>query len=233
VDVGSRGVKVSQVTAVLLNYKRPENMGALVESLRSQTEPVSILLVDNSGQMEPWDVDRTVYVPWNAGCYARTIFALYADTKWVIMLDDDLMPNDTRFVEDALRIAEQHRFITGAFGCRLSKTPPHYMGRPNIDSTGPSPIVKGRFMVYRRALLDYITLGGFMQYKRYRIRCDDIYLNLSTGNGNPVHWVDMGLRQRLKELPPGRVGSAFASGHYETREEFCAAFFGSTPQRSR
>lgn len=224
---------MSRVTAILLNYKRPENMEALIESLHSQTEPVSILLVDNSGQMEQWDVDRTVYAPWNAGCYARTIFALYAETKWVMMFDDDLMPNDARFVEDALRIAEQHRFITGAFGCRLSKTPPHYMGRPNVDSTGPSPMVKGRFMVYRRSLLDCVTLGGLMQYKRYRIRCDDIYLNLLTGHGNPVHWVDVGLRQRLKELHPGRVGSEFTPGHYETREEFCAAYFRSTLRVTR
>ena len=232
-DGDSGEVKVNRVTAVLLNYKRPKNMVALVESLYSQTEPVSILLVDNSGLIEPWNVDRAVYVPWNAGCYARTIFALYAKTDWVMMFDDDLMPNDSLFVEDALRIAKQHRFITGAFGCRLSKTPLHYMGRPNVDSTGPSSMVKGRFMVYRRSLLDSVTLGGLMQCEKYRIRCDDIYLNLSTGHGDPVHWVDVGLRQRLKELPPGRVGSEFAPGHYETREEFCAAYFRAEAGRRR
>lgn len=218
-------LKMNRVTAVLLNYRRPVNMVSLVRSLQAQSEPVSILLVDNGEESWEWDVDRVVYVPWNAGCYARTIFALYAETEWVMVLDDDLMPGDSWFVRDALNVASQHPLITGAYGCELSKTPPHYMGRPNIDSTGLSSMVKGRFMVYRRRMLDCVRLAGLMSQAEHRIRCDDIYLNLESGQGKAVHWVDIGLRKRIKELPPGKVGSEHTSGHYTTREAFCAAYF--------
>jgi glycosyltransferase involved in cell wall biosynthesis len=217
---------MNRVTAVLLNYKRPDNTAVLIESLYSQTEPVSILLIDNGKESRKWAVDRVVRIPWNAGCYVRTLFALYVNTEWVVTIDDDLMLGDTELLGESLRIAEQHSLITGAFGRRLSKVPPHYEGRPDADRSEFCSVVKGRFMVYRRSLLDRIPLGTLMQQNDYRIRCDDLCFSLETGHGESVHWIDFGLRRRLIELPwSSDMGLEHHPDHYRIRERFCAEYF--------
>lgn len=211
---------MSDVTAVLLNYRRPENLYLLIDSLRWQTNVPEIILVNNSPEYHhPLGVERAVQIPWNAGCFARIYFALYAGTEWVMFIDDDLRPKDAQFVEDALAAARQHpNVITGAFGRKLSPTPPHYHGRQDVTE-GLVAIVKGRFMFFRRELLGRLCLSRFPLH--YLPRCDDIYLSFEIGACCPVHRLEPGLAERLQELPAGDVGLRNLSDHFTQREQFC------------
>jgi GT2 family glycosyltransferase len=214
-----------KVTAILLNYRRPDNTVSLVKALRGQTVRPETLLVNNSSTVRRFNADLAVYIPWNAGCLVRHLFALYVDSEWIMVIDDDLIPHDARFVEDALTVATQRpNAITGAFGRRLGKRPLYYHGQPDV--VGDTALVKGRFMLYRRDLLARVNFGRLIEMgdPEYLRRCDDLFLSLEIGRGQPVHWADAGLQARLVELPAGEVGLEKDGQHFEIRERFCADY---------
>lgn len=206
------------VTAILLNYQRPTNIERIVERLEAQSECPEIIVINNGPFLPDVGRARTVDIPWNARCFVRHLFALYATTEWVAVLDDDLIPSDAGFLEAALRVAAARpEAITGAFGCYLGDAPPYYAFTQ--PASGAVEIIKGRFMLYRRALLGRVRLGRMpMQFGQ---RGDDIFLSLEIGRGQAVHWADEGLRKRLAELPPGGVGLEHDPKHYAYREAFC------------
>lgn len=203
------------MTALLISYKRPENMARIVAALRAQTLRPELLLINNSG-CETFGVERTVHVPWDAGPFLVVPFALYARTDWVMVVQDDLMPGDAEFVADALALAQERpESITGAFGRRLSLTPPHY-GR---DAWGSVEIVKSRFWVFRKAILTWVCFPDLTPPAGANDPWihEDIWLSLAVGEGQPVHWASEMLRDRLVELPEARPGQDIAKVAYSHR----------------
>jgi hypothetical protein len=71
-------------------------------------------------------------------------------------------------------------------------------------------------MFYHKSLLNQVPIGDHTDNLD-----DDIYISLSTGNGNPVHWVDPAIRERLIQLETQPSGVSALPGHYERRDEFC------------
>jgi GT2 family glycosyltransferase len=207
------------VTAVLVNYRRQANMPRLVAALKAQSIPVDVIVVNN-GAAAFKTVAMEVEYTWNAGPFARFLAAVYADTPWVAFFDDDICPADGDFLRDALRIADSRpEAVTGAYGRRLEWKPPHY----REDATGEVELVKGRFMLFRRDVLERVRLTRAW-FEPYRLHCDDLYLCMEIGRGQPVHWADAGLAARLEDLPAGDVGLEKQPDHYKLREEFCARY---------
>lgn len=205
----------TQVTAILLNWQRPANVHCIVTALRKQAEPVEMWVINNAN-MAFFDADRHMFIPWNAGVSIRVLMAVYVETPWIMFLDDDLMPGDTEFVKDALAVAEEHpRFITGAYGRHIAQMPPYYFG----DADGRVEVVKGRFMLFRRELLERVRMPCVPPGLDVRF-CEDIHLSLEAGDGSPMHWVDAGLRERLVELPDSG-GLSHRPEHMAERERFC------------
>jgi len=214
---------MTEVTALLINYKRPYNMAKIIAMLRAQTHRPELLLINNAGY-ETFGVERTVHVPWDAGPFLVIPFALYARTEWVMVVQDDLMPGDVEFVADALALARKRPdAITGAYGRRLGKTRPFYAQ----DAIGSVEIVKSRFWVFRKAILSWVgfpELTPPTEVNGLWIH-EDIWFSLAVGEGLPGHWVSQALRTRLVELPefmPGQdkaaVAYSYRPGHYQERE---------------
>jgi GT2 family glycosyltransferase len=211
---------MANVTLILLNYKRPDYMRRILSCLRDQTEPVETLLINNGEDGESFGADREVYIPWNAKPFIRFPFALYADTEWVMFLDDDLIPMDNEFVHDALAIAQWHgsrNGIIGAFGRRFSRTAPHYAA----DALGDVEIIKGRFMLMRREELQRVRMPVYPEEFAVGLN-DDIWVSLEIGGGRDYHWADSDLQDRLRNLPEGAEALSLRPHHMGEREAFCA-----------
>jgi hypothetical protein len=208
---------MNAITAILVNYKRPSNMEHILDALRVQTVQPAIMVINNGPMVPSTGGARLVDIPWNARPFVRHLFALYADTEWIMVMDDDLMPNCNTFLADALAVAAKRPdAIIGAYGCYLGKKAPYYSASIR---DGEVSIIKGRFMLYRRALLEDVRFGRMpMQFGQ---RGDDIFISLEIGRGQPIHWADDGLRKQLTELPPGEVGLEHSPKHYAYREAFC------------
>lgn len=212
------------MTAILLNYQRPDSMAALIEALGEQTLRPRTILVDNAASPHPLRtcVDRYVHVPWNGGCFMRLYMAHYVETEYVVFIDDDRVPADRKFIEDAVRIAKEHPLsITGAHGRILSRTAPHYQK----DAWGEVEIMKGFFMAFAAPLISGIPISPpFQDRKEVIERCDDIHLSLMSGRGKAVHWADARLHQRLSDKTLPGVGYSFHPEHNEIREHIAKRY---------
>lgn len=210
-----------EVTAILLQYKRPEKLARLIDALKGQTEKPEIMVIDNGPQ--PFtlrEVGKYVRIPWNAGCWIRLAFARYTATDWIVFMDDDVLPADGCFVEDALRIAQERpQAITGAFGRTLAFDPPHYRD----DAIEYVHIIKGRFVIFNKALLEKVTLHPYGGEHDPRF-LEDIFLSLQVGGCHPVHWADLGLQRRIIEQSSGGqdgLGVSEEFDHLQRRGDFC------------
>lgn len=208
------------VTAVLVNYRRPDNLTRILTRLKAQRETPELMLVNNAG-FRTFGVERFVGIPWNAGPMARVALSQWADTEWVMWLDDDLIPTDDDFVGDLLEVA-RHRpdGITGVFGVALAQ-PPHYYSR-GAQVAGHVHICKGRCLMFRRDILRHVSLGAHRSPVDYRMH-DDIWLSLSTGYLKRTHWAVPEFRQRLAELPDPHA-ICDRPDHYPERDALCGWF---------
>lgn len=79
------------VNVVLVNYKRPDNIGLIVSALRNQTVPVRITLID-AGNVGGVEVDVYVKLRENYGPWNRYATALLDQSEFTYFHDDDMIP---------------------------------------------------------------------------------------------------------------------------------------------
>jgi GT2 family glycosyltransferase len=179
------GYGADLVTVALLNWRRPENIGPLLDALSRQTVRPRVLLWDNGSAagadlhmrtrlagLEPITqhdlVDLVVRPSRNLGCLPRWLLAPFVETEYICTVDDDLLPADDRVIEDAV---EAHRAlcpegIVGLFGWEGAPGKDYRRGR---HVNGPPArgarfenqrvdAVKGRFMLMPVRLLARVPL---------------------------------------------------------------------------
>lgn len=224
---------MARSTLVLLHYRRPENMKRVLAAVREQTEKLDLIVCDNSPRQPRWPRRaRVIRAPWNAGTFARIWAAFYADTEYVIFMDDDLLPSDRRVFEDAVDLAcERPQYLTGIFGAEVRSTPPYYYA----DAHGNVQVVKGRFTVFNRACLERVRVGAFpMRWTpHYRNRVDDLFLSLELGEFGRFHWADPALSRRFRFLDEGPHALAAHPDHVRIRDEFVRDYLASMPDWDR
>lgn len=219
--------KPPPITVILTNWRRPRNIPKIMAAMEAQTVQPVIQLVDNAPLRHPLEamMDRVAVFPFGSSSYGMLLLAFFAETEWIARISDDIIPNDNKFLEDALEIAKKRPdAITGLRGRKFNREAPHY-GR--IAQYGNVEIVAGHFVIFRKKILEKVRLYLEPIHKKpeFRLRCDDIYLSLEVGKGKPVHWADEGLFQRMGDLPHGGAGMVMEGGdHVGTREAICAAY---------
>jgi hypothetical protein len=115
------GSDAHQVEVVLINWKRPQNVGDIVRALRDQTVPCTITICDchDSPQFQldsaaVASADRIYRWRHNLGSFSRYVPAGAYDHKYTFFIDDDMIPG-ARCVEHFLAWAEYLRAF-GALG---------------------------------------------------------------------------------------------------------------------
>jgi len=195
---------ISPITVVLLNWRRPENMGPILDCLARQTLRPRVMIVDNgaaesgplqfnspygepAGALRPIEehplVSLVMRPSRNLGCMPRWWLAAMADTEFVATLDDDLVLADERVLADALAAQREvcPEGIVGFFGVvyrsdRTYRTSLHLAARAGQDQR--VDIVKGRFMLLRRDALERVPLWHPALTPEAAFRADDIYVSL-------------------------------------------------------
>jgi hypothetical protein len=102
-----------QVEAVVINWKRPDNVAKIVRTLKRQTMPCTVTVCDCHDSEEfslpsramPY-IDRIYRWRHNFGSYNRFVPLGAYDHKYTFFIDDDLLPG-TRCVEHFWQQAEQ------------------------------------------------------------------------------------------------------------------------------
>ena len=153
------------ITAILLNWKRPENIVKTIKSIRNQSVPIKICLWNNNPEDKTkYDVDLQIDSPNNFKCYPRWMMASLIETDYIFTLDDDLILSDNNVIKDTLYFyesLENNMSIVGYTGVILNQDKDYWKSEhvtepKNIDIK--VDIVKGRFMFMNKSLINNITL---------------------------------------------------------------------------
>lgn len=214
---------MTDVTAILLNWRRPEGCSALAQSLREQSVPIDIWIWDNSGSFEG-EADLVVRSGDNLGCFPRLHLAALARSAYVVFVDDDMRLTSRFCIEEAVNFVSSHEAaITGRIGkARVRQL--GYRGPEVVPEAGVplrADIVKGNVMVFRAAILSTLPSRPPPQLLRidYR-RVDDIWLCLGS-MGEP--WVLPALFEGVRDGPRDFLGLGEDKEHYWIRDRFTRA----------
>jgi len=99
------------ITVVVTNYLRPVNVRYLMDALCKQSVKPTIFIWDNSPAQDFNDAhaDWIIRSSRNARCSPRWWMASHADTDFVVIHDDDLMPANPKVLgwtlDTAMRVA--------------------------------------------------------------------------------------------------------------------------------
>lgn len=218
------------LTVVLTNYLRPANITIILEALATQTVPHRLFVWDNSpeGTFPKGRADWLVRSSHNAKCSARWWLAARAETPWVLVMDDDLVPSDPRVLADTVGKLQEHApAAVGAAGVVLNPTKTytecHHVGREGvrIESDTRVEILKGRYFALSTARLESL---GFLPVDVE----DDIAVSATLGGGIVVSW----MQDRFRELPTGGESWCRRPAHKQSREAARRKWFGSQPRPS-
>jgi len=119
------------ITVVLNGYRRTGYLDEQVDALLAQTvKPAEIMIWHNATDSDTIQqnkdiASRTVsaYSNKNFGVWARFAFALNAQTEFVAMFDDDVIPG-RRWLENCLETMNEREALLGAIGVLYLDPPP-------------------------------------------------------------------------------------------------------------
>ncbi len=198
------------ITIILTNYRRPNNMLTILDSLMMQSIIPEIFLWDNSPEQTFQDkrVKWIIRSSLNAKCSARWWLAQHADTPLVAVMDDDLAPADQHVLRDTVNHLHSHAAV-GATGVVLNPRRCYRDCNHIIRSSKDTyvDIVKGRFFAVHRDRL--------LQIPAMPLDCeDDIVVSARIGGGI----IPAGFLSRFRELPTGDHGRERRPTHWKCRE---------------
>jgi GT2 family glycosyltransferase len=215
----------ADITILLLNWKRPENLRCVLDSIGIQTVRPIIFLWNNGGPFNHRLVDWQVKSPINACCAPRWSMGAMAPTRFVCSLDDDVALADNQVLSDLVDYMDKlspRDCLVGAFGVILHphksyKNSQHLGARHGSDTR--VDIVKGRFLACSTETLRSVRMVLASE--------DDIELSSLVARGRPkYHRLPGILGNRLVNLPEHGVGLAQRPEHHSRREVARRYFFG-------
>jgi hypothetical protein len=218
---------MSTITVTLLNWRRPENMSQLLDSLAGQTLRPTILFWNNGATFLDARLDLVVHANRNVGCWPRWFLGAMAETDYVCTIDDDLALKDDRVLEDLVRAMDEDAVEDRMYGLEALVIHPGETYRDGLDRHReshtaarraameplmPVDVVKARLVALHRAALETVPLlpGMFTE--------EDIALCGLLARGRRQHHREVvWLRDRVVELPAPHA-TWHQPGHPERRE---------------
>lgn len=208
-----------KASALLLNWKRPENIKIIIELLKSQTIPIEILLWNNNvDDHTKYDVDLQINSEKNLMCLPRWFMGLYASSEYVFSLDDDLVFNDLKVIEDCIDFIGKRDIAIGKTGVILNQEKNYWKSKhilnPDPNNDIVVDIIKGRFLMCRKKHISKILINDFINvdYSNPRIEDDIILSSMINDKQIPAF-----LHKRFKELPENGVSLYGSNNHNSSR----------------
>jgi len=210
-----------KATALLLNWKRPQNQKMILKSIRNQSVPIDIFLWNNNSKDKyNYDADLKINSSKNLVCWPRWLMSCFAETEYIFTLDDDLIFLQENVIEKCIYFFENNNLsidtIIGKYGVILNSDK-KYSKSNHIKAENKDrkvDIVKGRFMFMRTEFIKNIHMTTF-------IREDDIYV--SSFSQNKI--IPAVLNSGFKNLEQGNVSLWKESNHKKSRQEATDSYF--------
>lgn len=221
-------VVIMTITVVITNFQRPNNVTLILDALRHQSIKPTIFVWDNSPSQAFGNsqIDWLIQSSVNAKCSPRWWMASQADTDYVVVMDDDLVPSDPSVLAMTLESAERASpFAVGVAGVILEADKTYVQCR-HIEQIGvynendtQVDILKGRYFCASVSRIKELrTMGLEVE--------DDILVSAELGKGAQTpHTVVGAIAARFKNLPTGAESRYGRGGHWRLRESARRKYF--------
>jgi hypothetical protein len=157
-----------KVTALLLNWKRQENIIKVIESIKKQTVKVDIWLWNNNADDKTkYDVDVQINSSNNFKCWPRWVMGSMVEDGYIFTLDDDIMFSRDTIIEECIKTHKSidNKFplsIIGYSGVIINDEKHYWSSKhihePNISNDTLVDVIKGRFMFMDKKILNNVLL---------------------------------------------------------------------------
>ena len=216
-----------KATALLLNWKRSDNLKIIIESLRSQSISIEIFLWNNNIEdNNKYNVDLQINSEKNLMCLPRWFMGTYASSEYIFSLDDDLIFNDSNVVEDCVNFIGDDEIAIGKTGVILNEEKNYWESKhilnPDPHKNISVDIIKGRFLMCSKKHISKISLNSpnNVHFTNPRIE-DDIIVSSKFNNKQ----IPSFLYKRFKELPENGVSLYRNVNHRESRIQTTNKYF--------
>ena len=210
------------VTVVLLNWKRPENLKKVIESIKKQKKvDVKIHLWNNNVDCDEFfDVDMQIDSDENYICMPRWFMASMTKSEYIMTLDDDLLLTEPYVIYNLVSVHRAYptldNLIVGPYGRNFGTN--GYNGEDNdfnhIEEDTRVDIIKGRCMFMKRELLERVKLHDPGS-------ADDIYINSFSEH----RIIPRCIRHGFEDLPEGNEALSADPQHYISRAKASQKYF--------
>lgn len=234
------------ITVLLTNYRRPQNLPVIFDALKRQTAKPRIFLWSNAKVSQSFGagLDLVVRSSVNLLCWPRWLLGATSDTDIVMSLDDDYVLAHRRVLAAILECFQKigsNQTIFGPEGVSLKKGMPYfptYPGRMNRSEDNRRikssvhirmplrdqrvDIIKGRCLAVARTSLAALPLNPHLGEK-----CDDIAISSLVASRRKAHVVPAILSGGFKDLPEmnGPMALSSSSNWRTLREEAKRFYF--------
>ena len=217
---------MKQVTALLLNWKRPKNMERIIRCLKDQTADINIFLWNNNKKDRCLHkVDVKINCSTNFVCWPRWLMAGLARTEFIFTLDDDVIFTRPTVIQECIDFFRTEDLaddsILGIYGVILNDamnyTKSYHIRRQKRANMKEVDIVKGRFMFTRRKFVQSLPMQHELP------RGDDIYISSFSKH----KYIPKFLADAWKDLPEGDVALYGQKVHKPLRQEAVNKYFES------
>ena len=157
-----------KITALLLNWKRQDNIVKVIQSIRNQSIDIDIWLWNNNLEDKTsYDVDVQINSSNNFKCWPRWLVGSMVDEGFIFTLDDDIMFIKTDVIKNCVKIYESisnnEGFpIIGYSGVVLNEEKEYWLSKhinkPYEDTDIMVDVIKGRFMFMDSKILKNVLL---------------------------------------------------------------------------
>jgi hypothetical protein len=168
----------NDIVLIYMNWMRRDNLNTIISKTKKQTVLPKIVVIDNASKNPSFSFNSTdtyltiINSDNSLKCWARWVEALNHNSKYICVMDDDLIFKNDFVLNRCVNYMEKETHIDsiGYEGVVLMKNggyfdSKHYQCSPDKD-IGVS-IIKGRFMFLRTDSLDGLNL-------KPDLTCDDI-----------------------------------------------------------
>ncbi len=213
-----------KIIAVLLNWKRQQNIVQTINSIRSQDLPITICLWNNNKyDNTKYDVDIQINSTHNLYCWPRWLMGALLDANYIFSLDDDLTFGKSNTIIECVKIHEHYsksreNIAIGAFGAIIKKNI-HYsqlseVTPNNIKKDKEVDIIKGRFLFTSQSLINKVSLENDKT-------CDDIKISSFAD----LCLIPKSLEGHFLDLPEGEVALQGRPIHFQERNAAIIKYF--------
>ena len=209
-----------KIDAVVLSWKRPDNLDKIIKSLKDQKVIDTIYVWHNYPSQKKVEGAINIYSEKNFDTYIRHIFAMALDSDYILFQDDDLIldGDNSDVILSYIRKYGKRAAVMGPFGKKYSKKQ-------------GSVVILGRMHIVKRAYLIYpILFEKEYKYKRDKTIGDDIFLNLSIQHFTQSKSIIM-KELKTKNLPESDCAKAIKKRWWEKRKRVARKIINAMPQR--